>query len=654
VDIETFSDESIDNGTYKYVDSPEFRILIFSFAFDNDPVQVIDLEQGEELPKDVKDALRLKGVIKTAFNANFERTCLSKKYWYANPEEWRCSMVLALTLGLPASLDSVAKVLKLDAQKDSAGKGLIKFFSIPCEPDLLNEGRTRHLPQDDLDGWERFKYYCGQDTVVERDIRSRLIKYAPSDSENHLWAIDQKINDRGVAIDPQLVDNAIRVDRANSSYYLERAQKLTGLPNPNSPAQIKKWLEDQGMNKVGSLGKKLMPGLIKQAPNDTVREVLRIRQVTSKTSTTKYSRMRNAVCQDGRVHGTLQFYGASHTGRWAGRIIQPQNLSKNHMNPLDLDTARQLLWSGDEEGIKMLFDDTADTLSQLVRTALVPAKGNKFIVSDFSAIEARVIAWLAGEKWRLDVFKSHGKIYEASASQMFHVPIESIHKGDPLRQKGKVAELALGYQGGPGSLVSMGALDMGLAKDELPDIVEKWRNASPTIVKLWRDCNKAALHAVKHKTNVSLQKGLKFQYESGMLFIQLPSGRRIAFAKPRIEPDPTYGRDQLTYEGVDRQKKGGQVEGMPKEWKRLRTYGGKLVENIVQATARDCLAHAMMHVDEAGIPIVFHVHDELVAEVPKDGTTPDEMSAIMCRKAAWMEGLPLKADGYETYYYKKD
>ncbi|MCO7125092.1 DNA polymerase [Sporolactobacillus shoreicorticis] len=652
IDIETFSDNSIDNGVYKYVDSPKFRILLFAFAFDNDPVQVLDLEQGEELPKDVKDALQLSGVVKTAFNANFERTCLSKTFGYANPEDWRCSMVLALSLGLPASLDGVAKVLKLDVQKDSAGKNLIKFFSIPCEPDLLNEGRTRHLPQDDPDGWERFKFYNGRDVDVERDIRGRLLKYAPSDFENHLWAIDQRINDRGVAIDPQLVENAIRIDEANSSYYLERAQKLTGLPNPNSPAQIKKWLEDQGMDKVGSLGKKLMPGLIKRAPNETVREVLRIRQATSRTSTAKYTKMADAVCQDGRVHGSLQFYGASHTGRWAGRIIQPQNLAKNHMTDLDLDTARQLLWSGDEEGIKMLFDDTADTLSQLVRTALVPAKGHKFVVSDFSAIEARVIAWLAGEKWRLDVFRSHGKIYEASASQMFHVPIESIKKGDPLRQKGKVAELALGYGGGSGALIQMGALDMGLSRDELPDIVEKWRNASPAIVMLWRDCNNAALTAVKKKTTVSLQKGLKFIYESGMLFIQLPSGRRIAFAKPRIEPDPTYGRDQLTYEGTGKSKQ--QLPGMPTNWVRLRTYGGKLVENIVQATARDCLAHAMTHVDEAGIPIVFHVHDELVAEVPEDGITPNDMSAIMCRKAAWMKGLPLKADGYETHYYKKD
>ncbi|MDD9148136.1 DNA polymerase [Sporolactobacillus sp. CQH2019] len=652
IDLETYSDNSIDNGVYKYVDTPEFRILICSFAFDSDPVEVVDLARGDNLPKDVRDALTMKGVIKTAFNASFERTCLGRSFHYMDPDEWRCSMILALTLGLPASLDGVAKVLKLDAQKDAAGKALIKFFSMPCKPDLLNEGRTRHLPHDDPDGWERFKYYCGQDTEVERGIRNRLLKYAPSDFENHLWAIDQRINDRGVGIDPQLVENAIRIDAANSAYYLEKAQKLTGLPNPNSPAQIKGWLEDQGMQKVGSLGKKLMPGLIKKAPNETVREVLRIRQATSKTSVKKYTRMKEAACHDRRVRGTMQFYGASHTGRWAGRIIQPQNLSKNHMSNTDLDTARQLVKAGDKEAIGLLFDDTADVLSQLVRTALVPASGHTFIVSDFSAIEARVIAWLAGEKWRLEVFRGHGKIYEASASQMFHVPIGSIHKGDPLRQKGKVAELALGYGGGPHALITMGALSMGLTEDELPDIVTKWRKASPAIVKLWRDCDAAALEAVKKKTSLTLQRGLKFSYEAGTLFIRLPSGRRIAFAKPRIEEDPEHGRDSLTYEGTGQSKQ--RIPGMPTNWVRLRTYGGKLVENIVQATARDALANAMTHVDEAGIPIVFHVHDELVAEVGEGSITPDQMSAIMCRKAAWMEGLPLKADSYQTDYYKKD
>ncbi|MBP3037959.1 DNA polymerase [Bacillaceae bacterium Marseille-Q3522] len=645
IDIETYSSvDLIDFGVYKYVDAPDFEILLFAYAFDDEPVRCIDLAQGEEIPAIVVKALQDKDIIKTAYNANFERTCLTKffekKGYKMDPMQWRCTSVHALTLGLPGYLDGVAKAMKLDVQKDAVGKALIKYFTVPCKPTKVNKGRTRNLPEHAPEKWQKFIDYCIQDVEVERAIKKKLIRYSPSEFENNLWALDQEINDRGVRLDLDFVKNAIECYDENQVKLIAEMKELTGLDNPNSVAQIKEWLKDKGLT-VTSLAKDIVEKLIKETEDLEIKRVLELRKESSKTSIKKYVKMDGAVCSNQRVHGLLQFYGANRTGRWAGRLVQVQNLKRNYLK--DLDLARRLVRNSEFELVDVLFGSIPDTLSQLIRTAFIPSRGYRFIVSDFSAIEARVIAWLAGEQWRLEVFRTHGKIYEASASQMFHVPIESIKKGSELRQKGKVAELALGYQGGPGALINMGALEDGLKEEELPDLVQVWRNASPKIVQFWYDVERAAIKAVKERRTVELHHGLAFIYESGMLFVRLPSGRRLAYVRPKLKPDD-YGRNKLAYEGIP--DKG--------QWGTLRTYGGKLVENIVQAIARDCLAISMVRLDEAGLKIVMHVHDEVILDVPVDQSSVDEVAEIMGRPIAWAPDLPLTADGYETDYYKKD
>jgi DNA polymerase len=657
IDIETYSSvDLIKCGVYKYVDSPDFEILLFAYAWDDEPVQIIDFAQGEGLPEEVLKGLYDENILKTAYNANFERTCIGR-HLYINemiiginevepddftlsPEQWRCTSVHALTLGLPGNLDGVAKSMNLEVQKDAAGKNLIKYFSVPCKPTKVNGGRTRNFPEHAPEKWEQFKAYCIQDVEVERAIKKKIQKFKVSEFENKLWALDQRINDRGVRLEPTLFKNAIECDAQYKEKLMYEAGKITGLENPNSLAQLKDWLAENGLE-AESLTKDTIPVLISQAQTETVKRVLRMRQELGKTSVSKYQAMERGICKDNRVRGLLQFYGANRTGRWAGRLVQVQNLPRIEL--YDLDVARELLLSGDYEMLEVLFGKVPFVLSQLIRTAFIPEDDHRFIVSDFSAIEARVIAWLAGEQWRLDVFNGHGKIYEASASQMFHIPIEEITKGSPYRQMGKVAELALGYQGGGGALATMdkkGEID----PEDYADIIKRWRAASPNIVKFWYDVEKAAVKAVKEKKVVEMQLGLRFFYESGVLFIQLPSGRRLAYPKPQLKRHETFDKMALSYEGSKDQ--GG--------WGRIPTYGGKLVENIVQATARDCLAESLIRLDEAKYNIVFHVHDEAVIEAPVGKGSLKEVEEIMGQPIAWAKGLPLNADGFETYYYKKD
>lgn len=574
VDIETFSSIDLTKcGVYAYTEAPDFEILLFGYAFDDEPIRVIDinLNTDELLPDYVYDALINPDVIKTAFNANFERICIAKHFGLEMPpEQWRCSSVLALTLGLPTKLEEVAKVMKLQQQKDTAGKNLIRYFSIPCKPTKANGQRTRNRPEHAPEKWAQFKAYCAQDVEVERTIRKTLERFPVLPVEQKLWCLDQRINDGGIRVDPNLVTHAIACDTAYQERRVEEAARLTGLDNPKSVAQLKAWLlETEGLE-VESLNKETVPELLKQAESETVKRVLGLRQEMAKTSVKKYQAMDRARCKDDRIRGLLQFYGANRTGRWAGRLVQVQNLPQNKLK--DLDLARQLLAGGEYDTLELLFESVPGVLSQLIRTAFIPSPGHRFIVADFSAIEARVIAWLAGEKWRLDVFNTHGKIYEASASAMFKVPIEEITKGNPLRQKGKIAELALGYQGGKGALITMGALNMGLDEEELPGLVTSWRKANPAIVQFWWDVEKAAIEAVREKKAVQLHHGLVFSYESGILFIRLPSGRRLAYVRPKIQTNEHFDKPSLTYEGVEQGKK---------QWGRLYTYGGKLVENCL-------------------------------------------------------------------------
>jgi len=650
IDIETYSSIDLTScGVYAYTSAPDFEILLFGYAFDDplvpfkeEPV-IVDIAQGEKIPAIVYNALWNPEVLKTAYNANFERTCLAKYFGKPMPpEQWQCTAVHALTLGLPGYLDGVAKVLKLEQQKDSAGQALIRYFSMPCKPTKSNGGRTRNLPEHDPEKWERFKEYCKQDVRTERDLRYKLDRYPLRKKEQKLWELDQKINDTGVMVDMQLVKNAITCDESCQEKYFQEAQKLTGLENPNSVAQLKDWLKEATGKTVKTLDKNKVKELLKETESETVKRVLELRQKMGKTSIKKYQAMERAVCPDGRVRGLFQFYGANRTGRWAGRLVQVQNLPRNSMP--DLDLARRLLKAGEFELLELLFDSVPDVLSELIRTALIPAPGHRFIVADFSAIEARVIAWLAGEKWRMEVFRSHGKIYEASASQMFKVPIEEITKDHPLRQKGKIAELALGYGGSVGALKSMGALEKGLKEEELPELVETWRAANPAIVQFWWDVGDAAMEAVRNKSTVQVHHGIEFSYESGGLFLRLPSGRRLCYVQPQIRQHPKLNRLTLTYMGT----KTGNT------WGRIETYGPKLVENIVQATSRDCLAEAMLRLDAAGYKIVMHVHDEVVLEMPEGQGSVEEVCEIMGQPLRWAPGLPLPADGFETEFYKKD
>ena len=638
-DIECFSDvDLIKCGVYAYADSPAFEILLFAYSFDGGETQIIDLAQGEKLPAEVEDAIFDVSVTKTAYNANFERTCLSKHFGrYIPPESWHCSAVQAAMLALPRSLEDVGRVLGLDEQKMKEGKELIRYFCVPCKPTKANGGRTRNLPCHAPEKWELFKTYCKRDVDVEKSIRRKLHNFPIPESEMELYRLDQRINDRGVLVDMGLVEQAIACERLHKEVVTKRAYELTGLENPNSVAQLKGWLGDMGME-AESLSKKAVAEMIAETDGE-VEELLRLRLLMAKTSVKKYEAMERSVCSDGRVHGLLQFYGANRTGRFAGRLVQIQNLPQNHIP--DLELARELVKQGRFEDIELLYDSTPNVLSELIRTAFIPKPGCRFVVADFSAIEARVMGWLSGEEWVLDVFRGDGKLYEMTASRMFGIPMAEIGKGSSERAKGKVASLACQYGGSTGALVSMGALDMGLTEDELPPLVAAWRKANPHMVQFWWDVDAAAIKAVTEKQRTKVGR-IIFEYKSGILFITLPSGRKLSYVKPRMAVN-RFGRDGLTYEGISENKK----------WSRIETYGPKLVENIVQGTARDLLAEAMLRVEKKGYPIVMHCHDEIIAEVPEGIGSVDEMCEVMAVQPEWAEGLPLRADGYQCNFYQK-
>ena len=641
IDIETFSSVNLaKSGVYRYVEAPDFEVLLFGYSADGGEAQVVDLACGETIPANIRDALADEAVRKWAFNASFERVCLSRYLGlptgeYLDPASWRCSMVWAATMGLPLSLEGVGSVLKLDKQKLTEGKDLIKFFCQPCTSTKANGQRTRNYPYHAPDKWSAFKKYNARDVETEMSIQAKLAKFPVPDTVWDEYHLDQEINDRGVALDMTLVQEAIAIDGRSRSELTAAMKMLTELDNPNSVQQIKQWLANNGME-TDTLGKKAVVELLKTTPPELA-DVLALRQQLAKSSVKKYQAMENAVCADGRARGMFQFYGANRTGRWAGRLIQMQNLPQNHLE--DLAEARSLVHCGDFDALEMLYEDVPDTLSQLIRTAFVPRAGAKFIVSDFSAIEARVIAWLAGEQWRQDVFAKGGDIYCASASQMFKVPVEKHGINGHLRQKGKIAELALGYGGSVGALKAMGALDMGLTEEELQPLVAAWRQSNPHIVQLWWDVDHAATEAVREKKS-NVTHGIKFHCQSGMLFITLPSGRRLAYVKPRIGENK-FGGSCITYEGV----------GGTKKWERLDSYGPKFVENIVQATARDILCYSMQTLRCCSI--VMHIHDELVIEADPRMSL-DAVCEQMGRTPPWAKGLQLRADGYETDFYKKD
>ena len=640
IDIETYSEVDLPkSGVYAYSDSPSFEILLFAYAFNDEPTQIVDLACGEVLPERVRRALDDPTVIKTAFNAAFERTCISRYLGkQLSPESWQCTAVQSAMLALPLSLDGVGEVLKIQRKKLKEGADLVRYFSLPCKPTKSNGGRTRNRPADAPEKWERFKEYCIRDVDAEREIREKLHNFPIPDSEMMLYRMDQEINDRGILVDRELVAGAVECDNRYKDLVTARAYELTGLKNPNSPAQIKGWLTDRGVS-VDSLDKKAVKGMISDAQGEVL-EVLQLRLLMAKTSVKKYEAIERSVCSDGRVHGLLQFYGANRTGRWAGRLVQVQNLPQNHIQQLEL--CRELVKRRDLETLDMLFDSTPGVLSELIRTAFIPKTGCRFVVADFAAIEARVLAWFSGEQWRLNTFAEGGDIYCASASQMFGVPVVKHGENGHLRQKGKIAELALGYGGSVGALTAMGALEMGMQEEELQPLVNQWRGSNPHITKFWWDVDAAAVKAVKEKTTVPYGN-LCFSYESGILFVILPSGRRLSYIKPRM-CENRYGRDSLSYEGV----------GESKKWMRIETYGPKLVENIVQGTARDLLAYAMLQLRNAGFDIVMHIHDEAVLEVPEGVSSVDEICRIMAVAPDWATGLPLRADGYECPFYKKD
>jgi DNA polymerase len=641
IDIETYS--SVDlakSGVYRYVESPDFEVLLFGYSIDGGEVHVVDLACGEKLTNEIRSALIDPTVIKWAFNAQFERICLSKCLGlpldqYLDPQSWRCTMIWSAYMGLPLSLEGTGAVLGLEKQKLMEGKDLIRYFCKPCSPTTANSGRTRNLPTHDPDKWAAFKEYNRRDVETEIAIQGKIAKFPVPECIWEEYHLDQEINDRGVALDMEFVRQAIGIDNASRSELIQMMCDITELENPNSVMQIKQWLSEQGL-KTDTLGKKVVSELLKTAPKPLGR-VLELRQSLAKSSVKKYTAMENAVCADGRARGMFQFYGANRTGRWAGRIIQLQNLPQNHLP--DLEQARGLVRSGNFAALELLYNSVPEVLSELIRSAFIPKTGCKFIVADFSAIEARVIAWLAGERWRNEVFATHGKIYEASASQMFHVPIEEITKVSPLRQKGKIAELALGYGGSVGALKAMGALEMGLSEDELHPLVTAWRASNPNIVRFWWDVDRAAMTAVRDRTPTQAH-GIRFACQSGMLFITLPSGRRLCYVKPRIGTNQ-FGSACVTYEGI----------GATKKWERLESYGPKFVENIVQATSRDILSYAMQTLRHCFI--VMHVHDEIVIETEQVMST-EVICQQMSRTPPWAEGLLLRAEGFDCPFYKKD
>lgn len=637
IDIETYSDVDLSKcGVYKYASSPNFEVLLFGFSVDGGEVRVVDLCQGENIPADILAALSDESVTKWAFNAMFERVCLSNYLGeWLEPESWKCSMVWSATLGLPLSLENVGAVLGLEKQKLSEGKDLIRYFCVPCKPTKANGGRTRNLPEHDREKWGRFKAYNLRDVEAEMQIQQRLSKFpVPEFVWEEYWQ-DQEINDRGIGVDMEMVAQAIAMDGRSKSELSAAMQELTELENPNSVQQMKQWLSENGME-TDSLDKKAVAELLKTAP-EPLGEALALRQQLAKSSVKKYQAMENAVCADRRAHGMFQFYGANRTGRYSGRIIQLQNLPQNHIP--DLAQARELVKAGDFDALAMLYEDIPNTLSQLIRTAFVPQDGRKFIVADFSAIEARVIAWIAGERWRIKVFEGGGDIYCASASQMFHVPVEKHGVNGHLRQKGKIAELALGYGGSVGALKSMGALEMGLAEEELQPLVSAWRDSNPSITEFWWAVDRAVKECIKKRVQTETH-GIRFSYESGMLFITLFSGRRLAYVKPRIGEN-RFGGESVTYMGV----------GGTKKWERLESYGPKFVENIVQAVSRDILCYAMRTLRNCAI--VAHVHDEIIIEADRRMSLP-AVCEQMGRTPPWAKGLLLRADGYECDFYQKD
>ncbi|WP_203264665.1 DNA polymerase [Streptococcus uberis] len=641
IDIETYSDVQLPKtGVYRYCESENFEILLFAYSIDSQPVQVVDLACGETIPEDIIAALEDDTVIKWAFNAAFERICLSRFLGYPtgtylSPESWRCSMIWAATMGLPLSLEGVGAVLGLEKQKLTEGKDLIKYFCQPCTATKSNGGRTRNRPFHAPDKWEAFKRYNIRDVETEMGIQHKLRKFPVPDEVWEEYHIDQEINDRGIRLDMNLVHQAIAMDTRSREELTAAMKDMTALENPNSVQQMKQWLFDNGIE-TDRLDKKAVAELLKDAP-DNLADVLTLRQQLAKSSVRKYQAMEKTVCSDGRARGMFQFYGANRTGRFSGRNIQLQNLPQNHLP--DLSEARSLVRSGDFDGVELLYEDIPDTLSQLIRTAFIPKENALFYVADFSAIEARVIAWFAGESWRQQVFEKGGDIYCASASQMFKVPVEKHGINGHLRQKGKIAELALGYGGSVGALKAMGALDMGLSEDELPALVDAWRQANPRIVEFWWAVDRAVMEAVKYK-HTTTDYGLTFSCKSGMLFITLPSGRKLAYVKPKIGTNK-FGGSCITYEGV----------GGTKKWERLDSYGPKFVENIVQATARDILCYAMKTLRSCSI--VMHIHDELVIEADAK-VSLDAICEQMGRTPPWAKGLLLRADGYTTPFYKKD
>ena len=641
IDIETYSDIPLQKtGVYRYCESPNFEILLFGYSIDSGPVQVVDLACGENIPKEVLAGLEDDSVIKWAFNAAFERVCLSRYLGYPtgeylDPESWHCSMVWAATMGLPLSLEGVGAVLGLEKQKLTEGKELIKYFCQPCLPTKANGQRTRNRPFHAPDKWELFKRYNARDVEAEMGIQQKLSKFPVPPQVWEEYDIDQEINDRGVRIDMELVEQAIQMDARSRQELTDAMKRMTALENPNSVQQMKQWLSDNGME-TDSLGKKVVAELLKTAPPELA-EVLTLRQQLAKSSVRKYQAMEKTVCSDNRARGMFMFYGANRTGRFSGRNIQLQNLPQNHLP--DLAEARALVRSGDFDAVELLYEDVPDTLSQLIRTAFIPRDGAQFLVADFSAIEARVIAWFAGETWRQEVFSKGGDIYCASASQMFKVPVEKHGINGHLRQKGKIAELALGYGGSVGALKAMGALEMGLTEEELPQLVDAWRQSNPNIVKFWWAVDRAVMEAVRYK-HTTTDYGLTFSCRSGMLFITLPSGRKLAYVKPKVGTNK-FGGECITYEGI----------GSTKKWERLDSYGPKFVENIVQATARDILCYAMRTLRCCSI--VMHIHDELVIEADPHMSL-DAVCEQMGRTPPWAKGLLLRADGYATPFYKKD
>lgn len=651
IDVETYSDiDLISCGAYRYADHPSFEVMLVAYSEDYGPVKVVDLANGEKLSDNFIAALTNPDITKTAYNANFERICFASMFGKSKifePEQWECTMVLAAQVGLPLSLAEVSAALGLpkDKTKLKSGRDLIRYFCVPCKPTKINGGRTRNLPEHDMEKWRRFKEYNQRDVEAENYIRQKLLPYKPNQTEQNYWLLDQKINDTGVAVDLSLVENAISFDARYKAALSLKATDLTGIENPNSVSQVKDWLNNTEGVEVDSLNKKAMPGVMQLIKTDEAKEFLTLRRELSKSSTKKYDAIARSVCDDGKIRGLFQFYGANRTGRFAGRLVQVQNLPRNSMS--DLDLARNIVREGDYNLFELLYDDVSTVLSQLIRTALVPDPGCRFLVADYSAIEARVIAWYAKESWVLKEFAGEGLIYEAVASEMFGVPKDKIVKGNPeyaLRQRGKVATLALGYQGGVTALTAMGAIEMGIPEEELATIVQLWRKANKNIVRWWKSLQDAAFEALAEGRGIDPIGGIVFRYSNGHLFMDLPSGRSLCYYQAKVG-DNRYGSPSIHYSGLNQ---------VTKKWEQLDTYGGKLAENCVQATARDCLLDAMQRLDQKGFDIRMHIHDEVVINEPVEGRTAKEVCEIMGEPIAWAKDLPLSADGYDTPYYRKD